>query len=198
MTLTEQTTAFPSRLRQGQILRNLYEYVPTGQTRSDGTAQVTTVIHPLLVVISPECDLVSDYESRNAISSGASGQPQASSNFLEHIQCCKLFEESAIRGASGMNSAAWSFVRSNRHERYHMIASNIPGRLDDLGPLYLDFKRVLSISTAYLYQLLNAGDMELGEIIEPPWIHQLVQRCYGFQSRVCVPDPNDMRPSARV
>ena len=197
MALAGQPKAFSDRLRQGQIIRNLHEYVPTGQKMPDGTALVTTVTHPLIVVISPECDLVSDYESRSAVQPGASVPSQVSSNFLEHIQCCKLFEESDIRGTSGMNSAAWSFVKSNRHERYHMIASNIPGRLNDLGPLYLDFKRVLSVSTAYLYHLLNAGDMELSEIIEPPWIHQLVQRCYGFQSRVCVPDPNDTRPSAQ-
>jgi hypothetical protein len=79
-----------------------------------------------------------------------------------------------------------------------MIPPNIPGRSDDSSPLYLDFKRVLSISTAYLYQMLKTGDIELSEIIKPPWIHQLVQRCYGFQARVCVPDPTDTRLSAQV
>ncbi len=198
MALAGRPTAFPGRLRQGQILRNLYEYVPTGPATADGIAEVTMVQHPLLVVISPECDLVSDYEARNRDSSSTSGQPQSNSNLLEHIQCCKLFEEGDIRRPHGINSAAWSFVKSNRLERYHMIPPNIPGRAEDSSPLYLDFKRILSIPTAYLYQILKAGNIVLGEIIEPPWIHQLVHRCYGFQSRVCVPDPTDTRPSAQA
>ena len=99
----------------------------------DRTTQVTSVQHLLVVVISPECDLVSIYESRSAASSGAPVQSQSSSNLLEHIQCCKLFEEAAVRNTSGMNSAAWSFVKSNRHERYHMIPPNVPGRSDNSG-----------------------------------------------------------------
>ena len=198
MALAGRPTAFPDRLRQGQVLRNLYEYVPTGTVAEDGSTEVTTVQHQLLVVISPECDLVSDYTARNRDSSGVSGQPQADSNLLEHIQCCKLFEEGDIRRPHGINSAAWSFVKSNRHERYHMVPPDIRGRPDNSEPLYLDFKRVLSVSTAYLYQMLETSDLELGEIIEPPWLHQLVHRCYGFQSRVCVPDPTDPRSSAQV
>ena len=188
---------FPDRLRQGQILRNLYERVPIGQ-EVNGTIAVMKVHHPLLVVISPECDLVSDYEARRADPSGALEQSQPNDKLLEHTQCCKLFEKGDIKNTSGINSRVWPFVESNRHERYHMIPPNIPGRADDSEPLYLDFKRVLSVSTAYLYQMLKEGDIELGEIIKPPWIHQLVDRCYGFQSRVCVPDPTDTRPSARV
>ena len=189
---------FQDRLRQGQVLRNLYEFVPTGLTAPDGTAQVTRVEHPLVVIMSPECDLISDYEARRASPPSNIGQPQPDANLLEHIQCCKLFEEIDIRRPHGLNSAAWSFVKTNRHERYHMIAPSVLRRPDDATPLYLDFKRVLSISTAFLYQLLNAGGVELDNIINPPWIHQLIQRCYGFQARVCVPDPTDRRPSAEI
>lgn len=189
---------FQDRLQQGQVLRNLYEFVPTGLTAPDGTAQVTRVEHPLVVVMSPECDLISDYEARSASPTSNVSQPQPGANLLEHIQCCKLFEEIDIRRPHGLNSAAWSFVKTNRHERYHMIAPSVLGRPDNAPPLYLDFKRVLSVSTAYLYQFLNAGGVELDKVIKPPWIHQLIQRCYGFQARVCVPDPTDTRTSAQI
>ena len=193
-----QPSAFRDRLRQGQVLRNLYEFVPTGLTTSDGTAEVTRVQHPMVVIMSPECDLVSDYEARIASPAANTGSPQSNGNLLEHIQCCKLFEETDIRQPHRLNSAAWSFVKSNRHERYHMISPGVLGRPDDASPFYLDFKRVLSVSTAYLYQLVNAGGIELDRIIKPPWIHQLIQRCYGFQARVCVPDPEDRRSSAQT
>ena len=186
----------PDRLRQGQVIRNLYEYIPTGLPTADGPAEVTAVLHPLVVVLSPECDLVSDYELRNANPKGGVDRSQSSS-FLEHIQCCKLFEEGEIRGPHRLNSAAWSFIKTNRHERYHTIPASAVGRSDSTTPLYSDFKRIFGVSTEYLYAALDAGQLEMDAVIAPPWIHQLVQRCYAFQARVCVPDPADQRPSAR-
>lgn len=189
--------ASPGRLRQGQVIRNLYEYIPTGLPTADGPTVVTAVHHPLVVVLSPECDLVSDYELRNANPNGGFDLAQSSS-FLEHIQCCKLFEEGEIRNAHGLNSRDWSFIKTNRHERYHAILPSALGRVDSDVRLYLDFKRIFSVSTEYLYALLETGGLEMDAILEPPWIHQLVQRCYAFQARVCVPDPTDLRPSAQV
>ena len=186
----------PVRLRQGQVIRNLYEYIPTGRPTTDGPAEVAAVLHPLVVVLSPECDLVSDYELRNANPTGGFDLAQSSS-FLEHIQCGKLFAEDEIRRPHRLNSAAWSFIKTNRHERYHTIPPSALGRPDSDMPLYLDFKRILGVSTEYLYAALDAGQLGMETVIEPPWIHQLVQRCYAFQARVCVPDPADQRPSAR-
>lgn len=188
--------ASPVRLRQGQVIRNLYEYVPVGLPAVDGPAAVTAVHHPLVIVLSPECDLVSDYELRNANPNGGFDLAQ-SSNFLEHIQCGKLFEEGEIRRPHNLNSAAWSFIRTNRHERYHAILPAALGRADSDGRQYVDFKRIFSVSTEYLYALLDGDGLEMDAILEPPWIHQLVQRCYAFQARVCVPDPMDRRPSAQ-
>ena len=184
------------RLRQGQVIRNLYTYVPTGLPTAGGPAEVTAVHHPLVVVLSPECDLVSDYELRNANPKGGFDLTQ-SSKFLEHIQCCKLFEGDEIRNAHGLNSRDWSFIKTNRHERYHTILPSAMGWPDSDVPLYLDFKRIFGVSTDYLYAALDAGQLEMDAVIAPPWIHQLAQRCYAFQARVCVPDPADQRPSAR-
>lgn len=198
MALARQSPDLQDRLRQGQVLRNLDEYVPTGQVASAGVAEVTIVRHPFVVVISPECDLVSDYETRNANPSEGSSQAQPNSSLLEHIQCCKLFNETEIRRPHELNSASWNFVKTNRHERYHTILPTVLGRPDDESPLYLDFKRIVSFSAEYVYASLEKGDIERDSIIQPPWIHQLVQRCYAFQARVCVPDPMDPRPSAQV
>ena len=189
--------ASPVRLRQGQVIRNLCEYVPIGLPAVDGPATVTAVQHPLVVVLSPECDLVSDYELRNANPNGGFDLTQ-SSKFLEHIQCCKLFEEGEIRDAHGLNSRDWSFIKTNRHERYHAILTAALGYADSDACWYVDFKRIFSVSTEYLYALLDADGLEMDAILEPPWIHQLVQRCYAFQGRVCVPDPMDRRSAAQA
>ena len=185
------------RLRQGQVIRNLYEYVPNGRPTADGPAEVTALHHPLVIVLSPECDLVSDYELRNANPNGGFELTQ-SSKFLEHIQCCKIFEEGEIRNTHGLRSKDWSFIKTNRHERYHAISPEALGRADSDARLCLDFKRIFSVSTEYLYALLEADGLEMDAILEPPWLHQLVQRCYAFQARVCVPDPIDPRPSAQA
>ena len=197
MPFAGQPMASPDRLRQGQVIRNLYEYIPTGLPTADGPVEVTAVHHPLVVVLSPECDLASDYEWRNTNPKGGVDLSQ-SSKFLEHIQCCKLFAEGEIRDVNDLKSKEWSFIKTNRHERYHTIPSWALGPANSDMPLYADFKRIFSVSTEYLCALLETGGLEMDAVLDPPWLHQLVQRCYAFQARVCVPDPTDLRPSAQV
>lgn len=182
-------------MQQGLILRNVEEYVPTGQHGPSGTTQVEIINHPLVVVMSPECDLVSDYENRTFDASADLLAEQANPQLLQHIQCCDLFAQDQIRDPHGLNRHHWNFVNSNRHPRYHRVMPELIGRPDN-NPLYLDFKRVVSVSTRYLYASLIAGGVQRDSTIAQPWIDELVQRCYHFQSRVCVPDPRDTRPSA--
>jgi hypothetical protein len=190
--------ALPTRLLQGEILLNVVEYVPTGVVYDDGSPEIKGVLHPRLVVLTPACDLVSDYGERIKLAAnGETAGTELNPKMLPHIQCCDLFLLDEIRYPYGFNHKTWSPVPGNRDERYHKVPV---GDMDDLDhpDLYLDFKRIISLPTDYLYFKLNDGSTERRGVIPEPWINQLVQRCFGFQARVCVPDLSDPRPSAQV
>ena len=187
----------PTRLLQGEILRNVVEYVPTGALDDEGTPEIAGVVHPLMVVLTAACDLVSDYEERGKPSpSGRAAEGGLNPKMLPHIQCCDLFLFSEIRDPFGFNSGTWRPVTRNRDERYHRVPIEGIDNFDH-PDLFLDFRRIISVPTGHLYLKLSDGSIERCGEIREPWIYQLVQRCFGYQARVCVPDPYDIRPSAQ-
>ena len=181
------------RLQHGEILGNPVEFV-AAQLDDDGTPIVDGVVHELVVVLTPECDLVSDYETRDEAGVGAKPTDgKLSRNELPHVLCCDLFVGTEVREPYGFTTRPWSTVKDNRDDRYHWIPTHHIDGLN-LPELFLDFKRVLSLSTEHLYRSIINGSVQRRGVIPPPWITRLVQRCYGFQGRVCLPDPYDPRP----
>jgi hypothetical protein len=178
------------RLRQGEILSGLTEYVPKAMDDSAGAVRLTIVGHPLVLVLSPECDLVSDAASRKPRGSASQNIEARQSNVLRHLQFADLFVENEVRNR--FNSKSWPLVRENRDERYHRVPSD---EIENFNhpPLYLDFKRIFSASTEYLYAVLEEGTIGREGVVPSLWINQLVQRCYVFNGRICVPDANDPR-----
>ena len=184
-------------LRHGQIVCGVLEYVPTGTLNANGGPTFTEVKHDLVIVLTPECDLLSDFIQRDEV--GKSPKPEegkVNSGVLSHVQCCDLLPLGDIRWPYPFNRGTWDRVHENRDERYLRVpAEDIRhyGHDYDHPDLYLDFKRVLSVPTDYLYAHLNQGKVGICGRIPEPWLSHLVQRCYGFQSRVCLPDPSDTR-----
>ena len=187
----------PTRLLQGEILRNVVEYLPTGAVDDEGNTEILGVVHPLIVVLTPACDLVSDYEERGKLApSVGTAQGGLNPKLLPHTQCCDLFLSDEIRYPFGFNSGTWRVATRNRDERYHRVPAEGIDNFDH-PDLFLDFKRIISVPTEHLYLKLSDGSIERCGEVREPWLYQLVQRCYGYQARVCLPDPSDLRPSAQ-
>ena len=109
------------------------------------------------------------------------------------MQCCDVFEEMEIRSSHQIRSDLWRRVRQNQDERYHRIPPEETTPLGDTGlpALFLDFKRMFSIPTEFLYSSLTTGGVERRGVIPAIWVHSLIHRYFAFHSRVGVPDPND-------
>ena len=185
----------PTRLLQGEILRGVVEYLPTGVEDEEGTPEIAGVTHSLMVVLTPACDLVSDYRERTKLwPTGEAIGDGLNPKLLPYVQCCDLFLFDEIRDPYGFNNGTWRPVPRNRDERYHRVP---PEGIDNAvhPELFLDFKRIISVTTEFLYLKLSDRSIERCGEIQEPWINQLVQRCYGYQARVCVPDPSDPRMS---
>ena len=179
------------RLRQGEILSGIQEFKPEhpGEPISLGSLEptFTPVNHPLAIVITPDCDLLTDFLARQS-----PVQEIFSARLLQHIHCCDLYEKKEIRDSYSLNSNLWRRVTQNQNERYHRIPSGKVADQDDLEhpALYMDFKRMFTMPTEFLYGCLATWEVERLGIIPPIWIHDLIQRYFAFHSRIGVPDPH--------
>jgi len=176
-------------LRQGEILRGVFE------NRTDYAAvkptidpvPVTPREHPLTVVMSAQCDLQWDWEERSSISPEQAAE-ESLPRLMPHVLLCDLFTEDQLRKAHGMNSTLWTALRKNQNERYHHFGAARIGDSADLTDLYIDFKKVYGLPTDSLYKGLNSSGVSRVAVVPAPYVHDLIHRFYGFQSRVAVPD----------
>ena len=181
------SAAGSGRLLQGEILTSVRE-----PQVAYGSNQITLIDHPKVIIVTPECDLVSDSSAKTESSGNTAPK------LLSHIHCCNVYEESEIRNPSGLSSDLWKRVKQNQNERYyHLPTGCLEGPEDKVLPdLFLDFKQMFSIPTDYIYSALSSGAIGRLGVVPSPWIYQLVNKLSYFQGRVCLPDPNDPRESA--
>lgn len=180
------------RLHQGEILCGIEE-----PRKEFNSSDFTLVEYPRVLVVSPDCDLLGDFFARSQTIDSANEKAvqQNAAKLLEHIHCCRIYEESDIRQPSGLNSDSWRLARQNQNERYHHLpAGTVEGMEGVSTPdFYLDFLRTFSMPRDFLYSAVESGAVKKQCLIPPPMIHQLTDRLFNFQGRVCVPDPEDHR-----
>ena len=185
MVLVYKPAAGSVRLLHGEILTDVRE-----PQIEYGSNRITLIEHPKVIIVTPECDLVSD-SSAETDSSG-----NTAPKLLSHINCCEVYEESELRNPS-LTTVLWKRVKQNQDERYyHLPVGNLEGQDDEIPDLFLDFKRMFSIPKEYLYAALSSAGIGRLGVVPSPWIHQLVNKLSYFQGRVCLPDPTDPRESA--
>ena len=193
MVFRYQLSDLEGRLLQGEILSGLLEPQPEhpGKVIQSEALdlQITLVSHPKIVILTPDCDLLTDFLARK--DPGTAKETK----LLQHVQCCDVYEEYEIRRARNLASDLWKRVKQNQDERYHCLPSNetdVGGKANQPA-LFLDFKQMFSIPTEFLYKAIEIGDVKRQGVIPPIWLHSLIQRYFAFHSRVGVPDPNDRR-----
>ncbi|MBI2842218.1 MAG: hypothetical protein HYX78_02335 [Armatimonadetes bacterium] len=172
------------QLRQGEIIVGLYEYeyeslagTQTDPGTENPVQQITIVEHPRVIIVSQDCDLEQDYAGR---------QGQASSDkLLQHVLMCDMYEKDEIRGRSALNSALFRRVNQNQDERYHRFDNAPVGNSDrSLPELYVDFKRILSLPTGFVYDLLYRNEAQRVALVPGLYLHDFVHRLYSFLGRV--------------
>lgn len=183
------------RLLQGEILSDLQELQPEYPGEqilpNNPDLQFSLVPHPKIVILTADCDLQTDFFARGDT------RPVNQARLLQHVQCCDVYEEGEIKQSRQLGSDLWKRVRQNQDERYHRIPPQEVNEEDGVKvqhpALYLDFKRMFSIPTEFLYDSLGNGEVRRQGVIPPIWLHSLIQRYFAFHSRVGVPDPDDRR-----
>jgi hypothetical protein len=172
-------------LRQGEIITKFWEY----QAAAVGAPEANEVsfqpiFHPILVVLSPDCDLEWDFEARQRQREGESHPWEALSHpkVIPHIIACDGFEKSSVQTRSGMNSGITRQISKNSDERYHCFPEASP-----LPDMILDFKQAQGFPTHLVYESIRLGNTERSAKVPEPYLYDLMHRFYGFLSRIGVP-----------
>lgn len=169
-------------LRQGEILSSITDYRTTNpvETLTGVDPIVAMRLHTRMGVVTSDCDLLKDYETRNT------PQPWSSAHLLEHVLLCDVYTHDELEAAlpTAFGTKEWRQLRGNKLERYHCFpAAAVPGG-QQLPEIFLDFKRCLGIPPETLYEALTANHVSRIARVPAVFLQDLTHRLYGYLSRV--------------
>jgi len=171
------------RLWQGEILSNLAQVRLTlASLAADAAKVVDHVEHPLVIVLSQDCDLVQDYELR-----------QNADRSLENILFCDIHEAEPLRTKLQervkLGSSDWKRILQNQNERFQFLQQVAPQsdlQAEGLPKLAIDFKMYFTLPTDEVYERLRLETKRRCRL-NTPYVDHLSHRFFAFQSRVGLP-----------
>jgi hypothetical protein len=183
-------------LRQGEILSDIWIHRPLHPPieKTEGSPiDIRSYHHPLMVVMSPDCDLDHDFPVRFPDLQAQEQYQSVTEDeslpaIIPQVLLGDLYKEDEIRSRI-QGADIWRRIKQNQDERYHCFESASIGNPSrgELPALYLDFKKSLSLPTPSLYDGLRVNGVQRIALIPPIYIHHLIHRFYGFLSRVGLP-----------
>lgn len=176
-----------ARIQQGDILSNV-EYIESVQIE-DGVVKISKIVFPLVIVLTQDCDLTWDYESRTV-----EGKNQ--DKYLFSVIVAPLYNyEHFINGEHlsdlGQTMATISRketktdnknLRQNETPRYHYL------EFDDHVPIVnsvIDFKHYFTVS---IEQLRKHKESHYICTVSPLFRERISQRFSNYLSRIGLPE----------
>jgi hypothetical protein len=170
-------------LRQGEILAHALEYrvVAVRNPGEDRDLDIAAIEHPLVMLLTADCDLLRDFEVRPPADPGLPA-------LLPGVLVCDLHEEGRIRPQVG-NAELWRRARQNQEERYHHLdAAPVGSGGEPLPDLYLDFRKAFTVPPEHLYDGIGSGRVTRMALMPPVYMQHLMHRFYSYVSRIALPD----------
>jgi hypothetical protein len=178
-------------LRQAEVLANLNEYRAV-RLDANGSLEYLVIGHPMVVVMSQDCDLEQDcalrFPSDGAVPSAE--QIEMNANSLAQVILCDAYTETEIRAKlASFGSKDWKHVDQNQNERYHRFAAASVGTdsQDVLDAMYIDFRKHFTVPTGFLHGRIAAAETVRRAVLPPVYSHDLIHRFYNYQSRIAIP-----------
>ncbi len=185
-------------LQQGELLGRVWEHraiLPPVEQPDGMSFEYESTRHDVMLVMSPDCDLHWDFGKRFPSTEQAQSYDPAvdiegQSKHMPHVLLCDAHNEDQIMVAHDMSTKQLNNIRTNRDARYHHLPeAGIGGPLSGKMPeLFLDFKKPLTLPTSLLYEGFRLYRVRRFGVVPPVYLQHLVQRFYGFLSRVALPD----------
>lgn len=182
--MTDTRTDYTSRVCQGDILRNIpyIEHV----IENEGVIEVSSVVFPYVVVLTQDCDLEQDHNSREE---GRDNQDKWLISVLvaplynaEHVYDGEHLSELSIKSQQiNKKRSPGQIIRQNSNPRYHYL--EFPEEIP-VVPSIIDFKHYFSVNTEYLRELKSHGYVcTVSELYR----EDISQRFSAFLSRIGLP-----------
>jgi hypothetical protein len=168
-------------LRQGEIFTHFIQYqLDIEKVRDEQPTDVFQITHPIVVVLSQDCDLDQDYRRR---------QNGRIDNLLASVLFCSVaVNDDAFRHGAGIGTKEWKKVIENREPRLHYLRA-VP-KADDianqgLSDLIVDFRQYFSLPTEEAYFCAQAAQRRCR--LDTPYAEHLSHRFFSHMARVALP-----------
>jgi hypothetical protein len=181
-------------LRQGEILADVREFwLPVLPDAQDQAAYLT-VQHPLVILLTADCDLLQDFNTRFPNDEARerlthADVPTGDLHLVRYVLACDLYLEGNVKEQGVLEGRGIKRVQGNQDERFHYLPAAGFGQEGDgggLDDLYMDFKRTIALPTHHLYLDIRDSVALRRALVPPVYIHDIMHRFYGFLSRVAV------------
>lgn len=185
-------------LRQGEIISGLVQVVAALETiGSDEGEKAQKQEYDLAIVVSQDCDLQQDFDSRQ---NGTSLHRR-----LSDILFCQVEKADDVRFATNNAIAdeedkarssllksrdVWKKIQENNDFRYQYLRAVEPGQdasREGLSPLIIDFSRTFSIPRNEVYRRLELRSATRRTVLNTPYLEHLAVRFHHFHCRVALP-----------
>ena len=170
-----------------EILSGVSQHRKSFQSLRLPDPELETILHPLCIVISQDCDLAQDFQSR------LNGSPSP----LTDVLLCVVVAATELKGNVPPGRDIWKRIVQNKDERYQFlraVAAVQDFANEGLPELGVDFRRCFSVPTEELYEQFNLGATRRCRLLSPFKEH-LMNRLGHFIARVGLPrDHHEERP----
>ena len=170
------------RFNQGDILRDISLKIQTDYDEEKG-ALIDEINLSYAIIISQECDLEHDFNSRN----GSTTQDK----YLPNILLLPAYKALSLKSGTHRgdeikgeiwDTKRWDPIKNNNNYRFHYIKENTDLQLPEL---VIDFKHVYTISRDYIYK--DISKYYLVSVCE--LYRELISQRYAyFLSRIGLPN----------
>jgi hypothetical protein len=168
-------------LREGEILTDFIQYqLDAEKLRAQQPIEVLQITHPIVVVLSQDCDLDQDYRRR---------QNGKADNLLASVLFCSVaVNDDVFRHGTGIGTKEWKKVVENREPRLHYLRA-VPQANDTanegLPDLIVDFRQYFSLPTEEAYFCAQAARRRCR--LDTPYAEHLSHRFFSHMARVALP-----------
>jgi hypothetical protein len=172
-------------LRQGEIITDMVQIRLDVATIGRDHQQIEEVVHPIVVVLSQDCDLDQDWKKRRTALTGNNGTGEQ----LPDILFVQVQEAIPFRGNISASTKIWDRIKNNKDERYHFleaVAAEDDAIQVGLPELGIDFKRYFTVPAREVYVRIEEGARKRCRLTSP-YLEHLSTRFYYYQFRVALP-----------
>lgn len=171
------------RLWQGEILENLPQVrLAVESVEGGGDLEVEANPHPLVVVLSQDCDLEQDFKENSA-----------GGSILPNVLLCDLFAAEELReivkARDSVGSKEWKPLKQNKNERLQFLHAVIPEedlKGAGLPELAIDFRQYFTVRTEELYRRTAHSTLRRCRLATP-YAEHLADRFSHYLARIAMP-----------